>query len=283
MTWEKNQLKFEIICNINEGLSNSIKQKVTDEYGNVYMRRVMRYSSTLNDILEQYKEIGTSLRDDRLVKIIDISKDAGKIVLLTEWVDGNTLESLLPAMSDDEAFQMGIRSAILLRSIHEAGGIVVNDCVTEKFICDEIEKYMNINGEDKLYKLVYKNMHILLDNHDKVFLHSDYHVGNILLNRNGKLIVVDLEKCETGSVYRDLGVNETYNFIVSSCYAKGLLHEYSKNQGFTWKLYGINIAFFMMVYCNWKSKKNEMYTYVLNSYIQRHDMNAFGVPLWINR
>lgn len=275
------QLEYRIICEMLKGMSNDKKQKIVDNEGGVHFRRRMRGSDRAEKMLHQYDEMGKRMCGDRIVRIDEIYRNDEVIDIYTEWVTGNTLEDILPGLSEQDAYELGVRSARLLKKIHKEGQCVINDCVTEDFIDREIDKYKEYIGVDGLCNLVKKHKSMLCNIANNTFLHADFHVGNIMLNDCGDLVLVDLEKCETGIYYRDLGLNETYNYSISPFYAEGLLKEYSNKSGFSWKEYGVNIAFFMLVYCNWKHKRNEDCSDALCQYYKRHNIKSYGEPIWM--
>lgn len=262
-------------------MSNDRKQKVIDNDGVMHLKRSMVGSLKTEQILYQYDMIGKKLQEDRLVRIDEINRYGEKIELFTEWVEGRTLESILSQVSDQEAYNLGVRSAQLLNNIHKIGKAVLEDCVTEAFFDQQVMNYRDYFSQDTLYRFVYDNKMLLLYAPDATFLHSDYHVGNIILSDYGNLVLVDLEKCETGTFYRDLGLNETYNYDISPFYAEGLLTEYSKREDFSWNRYGVNMAFFMLVYRNWMYKRRMDSSKVLHQYYKRHNLELYGEPIWI--
>ena len=262
-------------------MSKDAKLKIKDRDGILHLLRIMKKTKVTEKTLRQYSMMFNNFHGDRIIRIDEINVENEYIELITEWIEGETLENMLPNMSKQEAYCLGRRSAQLLQKINERGEQVILDCVTRQFVESELNKYLCYFGKDSLFDLVWKRIDNLLNSREHYFLHSDFHVGNIMMNCNNELILVDIEKCETGAFYRDLGVNETYNFHVSPSFAEGLISEYSGSESFSWQEYGINIAFFMVVFRNWKHNRNEKCDNIMNMYFQRHNMESFGEPLWI--
>ncbi len=153
------------------------------------------------------------------------------VYLLITWVDGRDAEELLHAMPEQQQYQYGLEAGRILQKIHTlAAPADAEDWETRfnKKIDRKIAMYEGcpLKYDDDAGMLAYlaNNRH-LLKNRPQYRQHGDYHVGNMMIDRNGHLIILDFEKEDWGDPW------EEFNRIVWSAqeapaFASGMVDGY---------------------------------------------------------
>jgi len=126
--------------------------------------------------------------------------DGGKSVYqLLSWCDGEDLEKILPTLSESEQYAVGLEFGRILKKVHSLGApdtlddwflryTAQNDARVNAFAKTGIE----IEGSDVLLRYYTENKG-LLRNRPQCFQHGDSHIGNLLLDKQKKLSVIDWE------------------------------------------------------------------------------------------
>jgi len=125
--------------------------------------------------------------------------DGGKNVYqLLTWVDGEDLDSVLPAMPETEQYNLGLKAGGLLRKIHsvpapegtEDWGICFN-----RMLQGELEAYhskteLHCELGDTILEYFKENPDIP-GTRPQTLIHGDYNPGNLIVMPNGELGVID--------------------------------------------------------------------------------------------
>ena len=150
--------------------------------------------------LEQVSELG-----------IPVSRPVGfgicgnnqSVYLLLTWVDGEDVESALPAMSQAEQYRTGLKAGRLLQNIHSIPAPEGTEDWGDKFdrmLQGEIAAY---NAKTQLHsKHGALIINFLQENRkslgvrSQTLLHGDYNPGNMIIMPNGEIGAIDLgESC----------------------------------------------------------------------------------------
>lgn len=147
------------------------------------------------------------------------------------WIDGTDAELILPDLSYNEQFSTGLEAGKILKKIHEFPAPLN----TENW---DIYFNRKIDRKIKMYEdcdLKYKNGQLFIDyiqahrfllkNRPNTFQHGDYHIGNMMIDRCKKLIIIDFNRFSFGDPW------EEFNRIVwcaqkSPAFAKGMIDGY---------------------------------------------------------
>lgn len=159
-----------------------------------------------------------------------------KVYMILTWVDGESAEEILPNLSENEQYNLGIEAGIILRKIHS---------IPIESIIIECEKDFRKKVETKIIQ--YKNCGIKVPN-DKQFLefiignlgnlndinqtirHGDYHVGNIIITKDRKIGIIDFNRFDFGEPWKEFNRLMTFSRKISIPFAKGQIDGYFKNK-----------------------------------------------------
>ena len=138
---------------------------------------------------------------------------------IQSWIDGEDAESLVMSMDPDSQYRYGLEAGQILAKLHGISAPSDAPDWETRFnakIDRKIAMYENCelkyeNG-DAFLKYLAQNRH-LLTGRPQSYQHGDYHIGNMMIDENGKLIVIDFEKQDFGDPW------EEFNRIVWSAQA----------------------------------------------------------------
>ena len=157
-------------------------------------------------------------------------RDEG-VYVIQSWIDGHDAETVIPAMSLEKQYAYGLDAGKILARIHSIAAPMDTPDWETRFnakIDRKIAMYENCplkyeNGDAMLQYLA-KNRHLLADR-PQSYQHGDYHIGNMMIDREGKLIVIDFDKDDFGDPW------EEFNRIVwcaqaAPAFASGMVDGY---------------------------------------------------------
>ena len=234
---------------IDKGWSGDKKYCVTDECGNKFLLRI---SSA--DQYERKKEEFDYMKQVAELNIpmclpLEFGICEEGVYSIQSWIEGKDTEDVLPALSENQAYDYGIDAGKILKKIHSIPAPENAENWETRFnkkIDRKIKGYNECplkyeNGELFL-DFIAKNRH-LLSNRPQCYQHGDYHSGNMMIDENGKLTIIDFNRNDWGDPW------EEFNRIVwcaqaSPSFASGLVDGYFDGDPPLefWKLLALYIA-----------------------------------------
>lgn len=219
---------------INKGWSTDIKYLIKDDNNNKYLLRISsidQYEKKLVefDYLKKLEKIGLSM-----CKPIEFGTCDDGVYIILSWIEGVDAQEYILSLSNKEQYEYGIIAGKELLKIHSLKAPSNIFDWEEKFnkkIDRKIKMYkdcpIKIDKANNLIEYINNNRH-LLKNRNLVFHHGDYHIGNMMINENKELVIIDFNRADFGDPY------EEFNRIVwsaqaSSYFASGIVDGYFNN------------------------------------------------------
>ena len=216
---------------INKGWSNDTKYCITDENNLKYLLRVSPNEEYYKK-LDEFKYMCECNRNNvKMCKPIEIGKSDEGVYSIQSWIDGVDALEFIPTLSDDEQYQYGIIAGKELKKIHliKAPSDTPNwetkfnqkvDCKIKKYL----ECSLKYEKGNLFIKYINENRH-LLHNRPNFFQHGDYHIGNMMINKEKELVIIDFNRFDFGDPW------EEFNRLVwcvqaSKMFAKGMVDGY---------------------------------------------------------
>ena len=234
---------------IDKGWSGDKKYCVTDERGNKFLLRI----SSADQYERKKEEFDYMKRVAELNIPMCLPLEFGiceeGVYSIQSWIDGEDAEDALPALSDIQAYDYGIDAGKILKKIHSLPAPENAENWETRFnkkIDRKIKGYTECplkyeNGELFL-DFIAKNRHLLSDR-PQCYQHGDYHSGNMMIDKNGRLTIIDFNRNDWGDPW------EEFNRIVwcaqaSPSFATGLVDGYFDGDPPLdfWKLLALYIA-----------------------------------------
>ncbi len=216
---------------INKDWSKDKKYCVTDENGNRYLLRVSDISEydkkkTEFEMMKQVSALGVPM-----CQPIEFGTCDEGVYSIQSWIDGEDAEQVIPTLSDTEQYVYGLEAGRILRKIHSIPAPATQEDWEAWFNCKmdyKIKKYTECplkyeNGQ-AFIDHINENRHLLKDR-PQTYQHGDYHIGNMMIDRNGKLHIIDFNRNDYGDPW------EEFNRIVwgaqkSPIFASGMVNGY---------------------------------------------------------
>ena len=155
---------------------------------------------------------------------------------IQSWIDGVDAEEKLMAMDSSTQYHYGLDAGRILARIHTIPAPADAPDWKTRFnakIDRKIAMYENCelkyeSGGDAFLKYLAQNRH-LLNGRPQCYQHGDYHMGNMMIDRNGVLTVIDFDRDDFGDPW------EEFNRIVwcaqaAPAFASGMVDAYFGNE-----------------------------------------------------
>ncbi|MDD3882766.1 MAG: phosphotransferase [Eubacteriales bacterium] len=150
---------------------------------------------------------------------------------LQKWIDGSDAEETIPTLSDTEQYAYGLDAGRILKTIHSIPAPEDLEDWETRFnrkIDRKLEMYSECpmiyeNGQ-AFIDYIGENRH-LLKNRPQCYQHGDYHIGNMMIGKDGKLYIIDFDRDDFGDPW------EEFNRIVwcaqkTPLFASGMVNGY---------------------------------------------------------
>lgn len=216
---------------IEKGWSGDRKYCVTDAMGQKYLLRVSaperreRVERTFS-CMKKVAALGVAMCEP-----IECGVTEDGVYVVHSWIDGDDAEGTLGGFDKAKQYAYGLDAGRALKRIHTLPALDESMCWEEYFnrkidrkfkLYEECElKYPN--GQ-LLIDFINENRH-LLKNRPVTYQHGDFHVGNMMIDRDGKLVIIDFDRDDYGDPW------EEFNRIVWSAqaapaFARGIVDGY---------------------------------------------------------
>ena len=234
---------------ITKGWSGDKKYCVTTSDGTKYLLRITPHEKSANRknmfrMMQQVASLGVSM-----CKPIEFDTCDEGVYSLQSWIDGPDAEEVIPSLADTEAYAYGLEAGKILKKIHSIPAPETQEDW-------EIRFNRKIDRKIQMYSecpIKYDRGHLLIDyinanryllyNRPQCYQHGDYHIGNMMIDQNGKLHIIDFDRYDFGDPW------EEFNRIVwcahqSPLFATGMVNGYFENDVpmLFWRLLVLYIA-----------------------------------------
>ena len=229
------RIHFNSKTAITKGWSGDKKYCVTSEDGKKFLLRIspaeqQKRKKLTFDMMERVASLGVPM-----CRPIEFGVCEEGVYSLQSWIDGEDGEDLITLMSTTEQYVYGLEAGRILREIHSLPAPVIEEDWEDRFnrkIDRKIKMYNEcpIKYENGQAFIDYMNANRhLLKGRPQCYQHGDYHIGNMMIDSNGKLQIIDFDRDDYGDPW------EEFNRIVwcaqtSPSFATGMLNGYFNNE-----------------------------------------------------
>lgn len=150
---------------------------------------------------------------------------------LQSWIEGSDAEEIIPILSYSEQYSYGLEAGRILKMIHsipapdtqENWGVYFNRKIDSK-IQMYADCHVKYNNDKAFIEYIDANRH-LLNNRPQVYQHGDYHRGNMMINKDGVLNIIDFNRNDFGDPWEDMK-SITWDARTSPMFASGRINGY---------------------------------------------------------
>ena len=151
---------------------------------------------------------------------------------IQSWIEGEDAEEAILSMYADAQYRYGLDAGRILAKIHTIPAPQnapdwesrFNAKIDRKIVMYENCERKYENGSDAFLEYISQNRD-LLRNRPQSYQHGDYHIGNMMIDRNGVLTIIDFDRDDFGDPW------EEFNRIVwcaqaAPAFASGMVDGY---------------------------------------------------------
>ncbi len=222
---------FTQIEPINKGWSSDKKYCVTKANGKKYLFRISpleKYELKKHEyeMMQRVASLGVPM-----CQPIEFGICNEGVFSLQSWIEGFDAEEKIPDMPLSKQYQYGIKAGKILKEIHSIPAPSTLENWETRFnrkIDRKLKAYSDCpfkyDQGEVFIKYINANRH-LLKNRPQCYQHGDYHFGNMMIDNNGNLIIIDFNRNDFGDPW------EEFNRIVwcankSTLFASGIVNGY---------------------------------------------------------
>lgn len=220
---------------VNKGWSKDKKYCVTDEKGNKFLLRVSpleQYDSKKLEfeLMEKVAALGVPM-----CMPLEFGTNDEGVYSIQTWIDGTDAEEILQELSCEEQYDYGFESGKFLQKIHSIPAPKETEDWEERFnrkadrnIKRYEECHLKYDKGQAFIDYINDNRY-LLKNRPQTYQHGDYHSGNMMIDKNKKLVIIDFNRYDFGDPW------EEFNRIVwcaqaAPMFATGMVNGYFDNE-----------------------------------------------------
>lgn len=262
---------FDIECSkdwkkiepITKGWSNDQKYYIETFCGQSYLLRLADISKYHDkqkefEIITKYSKLNIHM--SMPLEFGKCNKDNNVYMLLT-WIDGIDLKDALPELSEEEQYQLGRQAGEILQKIHsiplEKEDIPKETKKSKKLF--QLSQYeqsnLKIAGDIHAISYVKENIDFIWKQ-KPVYLHGDFHPGNLIYREDGRIGVIDFNRWEVSDPYEEFYKLESFGVEVSIPYCIGQIDAYFNDAvpDDFWKTNAVYVAQSSLFSIKWAEK-----------------------------
>lgn len=229
----KNSDTWESLEKIAKGWSSDSKYLIKTKDGKLLLLRISdaeqyHMKKKEYEIIEKYSQLGFPMSSP-----IDFGtcNDGKNVYMLLTWIEGKDLEEVLADLSEEEQYQLGREAGKILKKIHsvkvDAEELPQDTKKPKKLFQLSLyeESQVRIDGDEIALNYVKENIDLIWQQRP-VYMHGDYHPGNLIYTNEGTIGVIDFNRWEIGDPYEEFYKLESFGIEHSIPYCIGQIDAY---------------------------------------------------------
>lgn len=218
---------------ISKGWSSDKKYLVETADGKMQLLRISdidAYEAKKKEyeIITKYSQLGINMS---MPIEFGICNEGKNIYMLLSWVEGRDLEEVLPELSEWDQYKLGRQAGTILRKIHsiplDSADVPATTKCEKKLV--QLVRYeesnLRISGDEIAVAYVKENINSIW-NKTPVYMHGDFHPGNLIYMQDGSIGVIDFNRWEVGDPYEEFYKLESFGIEISVPYCIGQIDAY---------------------------------------------------------
>lgn len=219
------------------GWSSDEKYRLTSKNGKHYLLRLsnIKYYDLKEkefEVIKLFSKLGFLMS---MPIAFGKTKDFLQCYMILTYIEGNTLEDILPSFSTAIQYNLGIKAGHILKKIHSMD--VPKSYKQDKNIKEkklkQLHLYENSNNrmpyDEDVISFIKANIH-LIGRNTHSFLHGDFHPGNLILTDDMNLGVIDFNRWDVEDPYEEFYKVTYFSANNSPYFAKGQIDGYFDHQ-----------------------------------------------------
>lgn len=229
----ESSVNWETIDFISKGWSSDKKYLIKTMSGELLLLRISdieQYDTKKKEygIITKYSKLGIKMS---MPVEFGICNEGKNVYMLLTWLEGRDLEEILPGLPKEKQYQLGRKAGEILKKIHSIP-VDEEDIPTETKKPKkmwQLARYENskvrIPDDEIAIKYVKENIEQIWRK-QPVYLHGDFHPGNLIYMNDDTIGVIDFNRWEVGDPYEEFYKLESFGIENSVPYCVGQIDAY---------------------------------------------------------
>lgn len=278
---------------ISKGWSSDKKYLVETADGKMQLLRISdidAYEAKKKEyeIITKYSQLGINMS---MPIEFGICNEGKNVYMLLSWVEGRDLEEVLPELSEWDQYKLGRQAGTILRKIHSIpldSADVPATTKREKKLVQLVryeESNLRFSGDEIAVAYVKENINSIW-NKTPVYMHGDFHPGNLIYMQDGSIGVIDFNRWEVGDPYEEFYKLESFGIEISVPYCIGQIDAYFNDnvpEDF-WTANAVYVAQASLFSIKWAEKFGQAYVDGMvrraRASMKNFDNFNLSVPKW---
>ena len=292
----KSSDNWESVQPVEKGWSSDKKYKIHTNAGEWLLLRlsdISQYDDKKKEyeVIEKYSRLGFPMSSP---VEFGVCNGGDNVYMLLTWLEGQDLEEILPKLSKQEQYLLGRQAGEILRKIHsvtlDSADVPTQTKKDRKLF--QLSRYeeSDLRIEDDEIAINY-----VRDNIDEiwskppVYLHGDFHPGNLIYMEDGSIGVIDFNRWEIGDPYEEFYKLESFGVEISIPYCVGQIDAYFEDSvpADFWTVNAVYVAQASLFSIKWAEKfgQKDIDGMVRRARMAFDDYDYFklSVPKWYTR
>jgi aminoglycoside phosphotransferase (APT) family kinase protein len=194
---------------IDKGWSGDQKFCATAADGTKYLLRITPHErSESREDMFRMQETAAAL-DIPMCRPVKFGACGDGVYVLQTWIDGDDARDALPEMPIAQQYAYGLAAGQILQKIHAIPAPDDQPDWEQRFntkIDRKIARYgecpLKYQNDKPILAYIEANRH-LLRGRPQCFQHGDYHIGNMMIDRDGTLQIIDFDRYDFGDPWEE--------------------------------------------------------------------------------
>jgi len=217
---------------IDKGWSSDKKYYIETINGERQLLRVSKiecYDAKVKEF-EVMKKLGKlNINMSKPISFGTFNEDKNTYLLLS-WVDGLSIGDVINSYPKREQYLIGVEAGKILKKFHSIENSNENNgtYVRNKFN-RHLDSYkqcgIKVNNDECAINFMKENIE-LINNRNETFQHGDFHIGNLVIDNNGVIGVIDFNRWKYGDPYEEFFKSFVFSRECSVDFAVGQINGY---------------------------------------------------------
>ncbi len=228
--------QWKTIEEIHKGWSEDIKYYVEDDHTNKYILRLSHIDNyDIKKIEYDYlKQLSIFNLNISIPLDFGVCNKGKNSYIILQWIDGRDAIEVLPTLNKQLQYNLGVEAGRILKKIHSLKPNTPQELWKDKYkrkidcgIKSYKESGYSVDYEKDIINYIRENEMYLKDR-EVCFQHGDFHLGNMVIDKDNNLGIIDFNRCSFGDPWEEYD-RYTFTWDNSIDFANGQIHGYFNN------------------------------------------------------
>lgn len=217
--------------------------------------------------------------------------NGNSVYMILSWVEGSSLIDSLHSLSEGEQYNLGLRAGKILKEIHslEVDKLDFRKDKLSGYKLQKLTRYENstvrLENDIPILNFIKTNIY-KIDLCEKVYIHGDFHVGNLILTPNNDIGIIDFNRWDVSDPFEEFYKVQQFDIEISIPFAVGQINGYFNNNPTKdfWAILSIYVAHTSLFSIKWAEKfgEDDVISMKIRARKALKDFNYFNdtIPNW---